>query len=62
MESLKQLRRRLKLTQVQAAHIVGVEPNTWARWERGERTPSGAAQTLIRLLPQLVTGKVKVKK
>jgi len=42
--SLKHLRLRLRLTQVAAAALVRVSPNTWARWERGEAKPRGALQ------------------
>jgi transcriptional regulator with XRE-family HTH domain len=35
-EELKNIRKRLKLTQGQLAELVGVTPNTVARWERGE--------------------------
>jgi transcriptional regulator with XRE-family HTH domain len=30
------------LSQKEAAHILGVDPGTLARWERGEREPTGA--------------------
>ena len=32
---LRQFRHRLRLTQAQFADVVGVAPNTVARWERG---------------------------
>jgi transcriptional regulator with XRE-family HTH domain len=35
-EELKNIRKRLKLTQGQLAELVGGTPNTVARWERGE--------------------------
>jgi DNA-binding transcriptional regulator YiaG len=53
MKDLKSIRLRLRLTQAEAARIVGVEPNTWARWERGERRPLAPARKLIEMLPAL---------
>jgi transcriptional regulator with XRE-family HTH domain len=35
-------RTALGLSQKEAAHQIGVDPCTLARWERGEREPSGA--------------------
>jgi transcriptional regulator with XRE-family HTH domain len=35
-------------TQAQAAAAVGVAPNTWARWERGEIVPPPLTQSGIR--------------
>ena len=39
-EKLKAAREAAELTQLQAAKRVGVEANTWARWEQGVRFPS----------------------
>ena len=36
---IRELRRQLDLTQDDAAELVGVARNTWARWERGEMDP-----------------------
>jgi DNA-binding transcriptional regulator YiaG len=33
---LRTIRERLRLHQWEAAELVGVTENTWARWERGE--------------------------
>ena len=51
---------RLKagLTQVQFADVLGASIGTVRKWESGERSPSGAAERLLRLLdaePKLVT-------
>jgi transcriptional regulator with XRE-family HTH domain len=35
-------------TQAEAAAVVGVAPNTWARWERGEIVPPLLTQSGIR--------------
>jgi len=39
MINLKELRKSLQITQVEAARRFGVSANTWARWERGEISP-----------------------
>ena len=44
---LRTIRRRLKLTQVELAELVGVASNTVARWERGEMTMRKRAARLI---------------
>jgi DNA-binding transcriptional regulator YiaG len=49
---LRRLRRRLKLSQAGFAALVGVAPNTVARWERSEL---GMRPTTARLI-QLVAG------
>jgi DNA-binding transcriptional regulator YiaG len=50
---VRQVRKRLRLTQREFAGRVGVNPNTVARWERGELTVGSTAAILIRLLGQL---------
>lgn len=50
---------RLKagLTQEQFARVTGASLGTVRKWERGERSPSGAARMLVRILardPKLV--------
>ena len=56
--ALRQLRRRLGLSQARFAALVGVASNTVARWERGEL---GMKPTTARLI-QLVTALRKPKK
>ena len=46
-KELKAIRKRLKLTQVQFAELVGVTSNTVARWERDEMTMREPAARLI---------------
>ena len=38
---IRKARRARRLTQRQLAKMLGVPVNTVARWERGERTPTG---------------------
>ena len=45
------LRAWLDLSQAEMAAALGVSVNTWARWERGEREPTGAfAARVMRFL------------
>ena len=46
-KELKVIRKRLKLTQVEIAKLVGVTSNTIARWERGIVKISEPAARLI---------------
>jgi DNA-binding transcriptional regulator YiaG len=46
---LLQARQRHEHTQAQAAAVVLVESNTWARWERGESAPKNKAVLLALL-------------
>jgi len=51
-EEVGALRKRLGLTQVELAELVGVAPNSVARWERGEMRVRESAARLMRLLAQ----------
>ena len=57
---LRELRKRLDLTQAALAERLGVAPNTVARWERGELNMKASTALLIELISQntdLTTGK-----
>jgi transcriptional regulator with XRE-family HTH domain len=45
---LKYQREARGWTLAEAAAVVGVHWNTWARWERGEMRPSALAQQAVR--------------
>ncbi len=49
---IEMLRKRLLLTQEQAAELVGITRRQWAAWEGGTRKPSGPAIILLDLLDQ----------
>lgn len=52
------------LTQVQFADVLGASIGTVRKWESGERSPSGAAERLLRLLaaePKIVTRTLGIK-
>ncbi len=55
---VRELRRELGLSQSAFARLVGVAPNTVARWERGEL---GMRPTTARLIELLTTKKRKTK-
>lgn len=47
---IRRIRKKLKLTQKQAAAIFGGGPNAFSRYERGETAPLKATSNLLRLL------------
>ena len=47
---LARIRKKLKLTQLQAARITGGGPNAFSRYERGNARPLPAVTNLFRLL------------
>jgi HTH-type transcriptional regulator/antitoxin MqsA len=47
---IRELRKRLNLTQVQAARLTGGGANAFSRYERGEAQPMPAVINLLRLL------------
>jgi DNA-binding XRE family transcriptional regulator len=47
---VRSLRKRLKLTQQQAAKLLNISKNTWIRWEKGQCKPDELA---LELLPTL---------
>jgi putative transcriptional regulator len=51
------VRRKTHLSQVKFARAFGVSKATLVKWEQGQRRPTGAARTLLRVIdrnPQLV--------
>ncbi len=46
----KSIRQRLHLTQGQMAHFLGTSASGYRKWEQGQRQPSGAAKTLLRVM------------
>ncbi len=49
---ITEVRRKLKLTQIQFASAFGISVATLRNWEQGHRNPSGAAVTLLRVAQQ----------
>lgn len=49
-EDIRAVRKRSGLTQTQFAETFGIGLGTLQKWERGERRPSGAAKSLLRVM------------
>ena len=49
-EEYRFLRGQLDLTQAELAHLLGVSPQTVARWEKGDCDLTGPAEGMIRVL------------
>lgn len=49
-EDIRTVRKRSGLTQSQFAKTFGIGLGTLQKWERGERRPSGAARSLLRVM------------
>lgn len=47
---VKGIRKTLNLTQEQMALALGTSTSGYRKWEQGERRPSGAARTLLRVM------------
>jgi len=47
---VKAIRKTLGLTQEQMALTLGTSVSGYRKWEQGERQPSGAARTLLRVM------------
>lgn len=46
----RSIRKSLHLTQEQMAQMLGTSTSGYRKWEQGERQPSGAARTLLRVM------------
>ena len=49
-EDIRRIRRKLRLTQAEAAKITGGGRNAFSRYERGDASPMPAVMNLLRLL------------
>lgn len=47
---IQQARKRLGLSQDQFADVFGVSASTLRKWEQGQRSPTGAAKTLLKII------------
>ncbi|EKD25963.1 MAG: hypothetical protein ACD_79C01430G0001 [uncultured bacterium] len=45
--SIKNIRTQLHISQIQFAHLIGVNIDTIQNWEQGRRKPRGAAKALL---------------
>ena len=46
---VKKIRAKLKVSQVEFAHLIGVSVDTLQNWEQGRRIPEGPALALLRI-------------
>jgi putative transcriptional regulator len=46
----KAIRQHLKLTQDHMAMLLGISVSGYRKWEQGQRQPSGAARTLLKVM------------
>ena len=49
-EEIQKARKRLGLSQDQFASAFGVSASTLRKWEQGQRSPTGAAKTLLKII------------
>ena len=59
---IQKARRKLGLSQDQFALAFGVNASTLRKWEQGQRSPTGAAETLLKIIdrePQAVVRALK---
>jgi putative transcriptional regulator len=47
---LKAIRKRMKLSQVAMAPLLGISVSGYRKWEQGERAVPGPARTLLRVM------------
>jgi putative transcriptional regulator len=47
---IQKARKRLGLSQDQFATVFGVSASTLRKWEQGQRSPAGAAKTLLKII------------
>lgn len=48
------IRGKLSLSQAKAARLIGVQQNTWSRWEQGVQSPGTVDAELVLALPSIV--------
>ena len=49
-DDIQKARKRLGLSQDQFADALGVSASTLRKWEQGQRAPTGAAKTLLKVI------------
>jgi putative transcriptional regulator len=49
-DDIQKARKRLGLSQDQFAEAFGVSASTLRKWEQGQRSPTGAAKTLLKII------------
>ena len=62
-DDIRKARMRLGLSQDQFADAFGVSASTLRKWEQGQRSPTGAAKTLLKIIerePKAVVRALKI--
>jgi putative transcriptional regulator len=62
-DDIRKARARLGLSQDQFADAFGVSASTLRKWEQGQRSPTGAAKTLLKIIerePKAVVRALKI--
>ena len=49
-DEIQRARKTLGLSQDEFANAIGVSASTLRKWEQGQRAPTGAAKTLLRII------------
>jgi len=62
IENVQRIREDMHLSQMAFAGLMGVSVRTIQEWEQGRRSPSGAAQTLLKIADNYPTVFSKLKK
>ena len=47
--AVKAIRKRLRMSQAQFAHLIGISAATLRNWEQGRTYPEGAARVLLKI-------------
>lgn len=61
-DGIQKARKRLGLSQGQFADAFGVSASTLRKWEQGQRAPTGAAKTLLKIIEREPAAVVRVLK
>ena len=61
-DAIQKARKRLGLSQGQFADAFGVSASTLRKWEQGQRAPTGAAKTLLKIIQREPAAVVRVLK
>jgi putative transcriptional regulator len=61
-DEIQRARKTLGLSQDQFAEAFGVSASTLRKWEQGQRTPTGAARTLLKIIQHEPKAVVRVLK
>lgn len=61
-EGIQRARKTLGLSQDEFANAFGVSASTLRKWEQGQRVPTGAAKTLLKIIEREPTAVIRALK